>query len=475
MNRKQRLLSIVLACTILSAPWTFAACSKKESSTHKKAKKTPSTSSVEEADLEEESTETSPSTSTTTCETLATCTPTPTLSPEGLVEAEKKAISIAAEHGMTQEDLRGKYELFLRYADTIENNNKLGDFRHYVYLLFPMVADHLKEEYEKEFLFNLSWLKIVVGPISIDLFGQYDKLNTITINSLAANDGSEMYNTGVMHELIHFLDDCICGHDNDVAFGKDRIYTLDIEGFENSDPDDKIYDGRFLKEGFTTLYTAKYYSTVIPAYQIPVQFLTGFEHIYGSEIMDELFFGPNTSYEMAEILYQNGMEIEEIRMFYETMTAITLGDSSLPRHYVRPEDVLIRLYENQIGPDYQDDPIFCFILSSFYDEDEKYTLHKYPSQHDDFLTSIEMDTEEAQAWLRKNLRQVERAFPDIILHNDRIRGIYLDGKFTLNLIVKMGGVDGILGPDYVLNMDYDFETGKTADWSIEPIPFEDYP
>lgn len=83
-----------------------------------------------------------------------TPTPSPTPAPMTDAEAEPEALKIAEEVGLSKEELRGKYALFLKYSHVLECNPGVEGYKGFLYRFFPLVADHLKSEKEVVFFGN---------------------------------------------------------------------------------------------------------------------------------------------------------------------------------------------------------------------------------------------------------------------------------------------------------------------------------
>ena len=82
--------------------------------------------------------------------------PTPTLTPTP--DPKDDAVKLASEVGLEEKDLKGKYDLFIRYAEAVRSNPEFNGRREFIYHLFPVIADHLKSENE-EFFFTSKYFK----------------------------------------------------------------------------------------------------------------------------------------------------------------------------------------------------------------------------------------------------------------------------------------------------------------------------
>ena len=129
MLRSQKVGCVLLACIVLLEIFISTACRKTEN-------KDSATAPAETSETEdEEPSSTGPESSSSETE------------PMKMDPVEKEAKEIASELGVSEEELHGRYDLFIKYADCIVNNPKLGEWRGYALHYFPIIADHLTEEY----------------------------------------------------------------------------------------------------------------------------------------------------------------------------------------------------------------------------------------------------------------------------------------------------------------------------------------
>ncbi len=63
-----------------------------------------------------------------------TAAPEPTEDP-----AKAEALRIAELHGLSEADIRGEYALLVRFSETVEQNERVGDYREFLYKIFPVV------------------------------------------------------------------------------------------------------------------------------------------------------------------------------------------------------------------------------------------------------------------------------------------------------------------------------------------------
>ena len=294
----------------------------------------------------------------------------PELSPE---EIREKALETASYVGVDEEDLREKYELFLKFAHCVEINPDLGYYKSYVYQLFPIVADHLESEDEESFLEKLRTLVIddgLSGPgaSAYYLFPQ----NVVLIGGSIDNGGGDgTYALSIFHELIHFLDYAMDGEICGIFYMNDGriVDPPDLVAGEEDKISETIYADAFV-EGGAEYYVTKYYSNAPLAYSYcgGTSFLTAIEYIYGPEKVDELFFHHDTTSRLADLLVENGFSNEETVKIIKTMNMLVYEYVYDPDELIDPQVALIRLYQNAIGEDYEDDANFMEILSSVRNE-----------------------------------------------------------------------------------------------------------
>lgn len=393
------------------------------------------------------------------------CTPSPT--PDYDKEAHAEAVATASEHGLTEESLKGKYALFLRFAETIDGNTKLNGYEDIVYALFPMIANQLNPEREGHILARLRTLSINIGDMNMGLVGEYyQSQNYVNMNRKYKYATHLSYTASLFHELVHFTDTNIDGEIESVRFCENGVFPqLDPEGAILSGRD-RVHSGSFIKEGGAELYTAKYFSKATHAYTSTVQFFTGFEHIFGSETLDDIFFSHDSAYLFAKLLADNGFTNDEIWNFYETMDSITYNTQP-PTQYLRPEDVLIRLYVNTIGPDYLDDAIFCHILRCIYDS--YYPFDLIPSAYEAELEGLQKDSSWALNWFYSIVADLPD-LPPLSINDTPLRGIYLDGKYYLTALATVQISDQESLYLQALIVDYDFDAWHARSFEIYDIP-----
>ena len=396
--------------------------------------------------------------------------PTPTLTPTP--DPKDDAVKLASEVGLTEEDLRGKYDLFIRYAEVVGSNPEFKGRREFIYHLFPVIAEHLKSENEEFFFGKVKELKITQKHTD-GIDGQYIQTeNKIELDpDLETRMGKEAYSSVFYHELMHFIDLNIAGSGLEgyaclMDDGSIRKYG-DLDYGEMRHMKDYLYS--YFIEGGAEMYTSEYFTYAPNSYLPRVRFLVGMKYIFGVEKIDNMFFDVDTDYQFAQLLMANGFTTEETVKVFMAMRN-TPDALSEPKTLIDPREVLIRLYINNVGPDYEKDKTFCLILGSMNESD----LNKIPSDYSKFYTKLSGVSQE-------DVLQVWGYLTNIVGDYDVQWGfiglpapLYLNGE--LKLAVTAGPTEGNKLDYKAVVVDYDFEKNEIKDitihekWSPEPLP-----
>jgi len=448
-----------IGCLILTGLLVFqgslgTACRKKE-----ETKDTSSTTEYSEKNTEE--------TGDTSSEASVNET-----EPEPMDPTEKQAKELAQQLGVKEYELHGRYDLFIKYADCVVNNPKMGEWRGYALHFFPSVADHLTEEYEEFFLDKVRDLRMISEPIK-DAAGDFNALgDQVRVYSDGVVCNNDAYYTTLFHELTHFLDAFVSGGEaGDLIYTGERFaYDEDLTTEERSRYDSfsmKTYYASFITEGGAELYMSKYYGRSPRAYYSPSCFLIGFEYIYGSKALDELFFAKDSTMQFIEILKGIGYSDEKICKVIDSFNYETYGKTEQPEGFICFEDVLVDLYEHEKGKTWKEDKIFCHILSQIHNGYSN--LYEPPvPQHEELKDSL-MDYYALFQWTTGVMEQLPENrsgdFYDLLcvmIHDDKID--------LQTRVQRTDSPDGYM-PDAV-EIEYDWDAEKVI--SYEYIEF-DYP
>lgn len=374
--------------------------------------------------------------------------------------SECEAKTLAMSLGLSEKDLRGKYDLFLKYADIVSNNPKLIEYRGFVINLFPMVADHLDAENEEYFfkkLQDLSFESVALAGPCGQFFAWEDMIRIFGNGILYENEAT--YST-VMHELTHFVDAYISGEDESMlAMVNGRLAKKD----ELTDDEWRNADGyctsSFITEGGAELYNAKYFTMHPLSYECSHSFLTGFEWIYGSDALDELFFGNETSTKFVEYLKEAGYSDKDILKVFESFNHYTYYYDDLPENAIRMEDVLIDLYEHVKGSSWKEDKVFCEILGDI----SRGMSEDVPFKHEEVKDIIPNHCEYFE-FLDNLMSQVDQGSNP--KNNSNCRLIIIDGKPFLSLDLERTDEIDKSRPTALL-LDYDFDNEKVLSYEYK--------
>lgn len=380
------------------------------------------------------------------------------------VSSEEAALEIAERVGLTEEDLRGEYDLFLEYAGNIESNPDLLGFKGYIYHLFPMVADHLESEDEVYFMEKVSTLRISYDIIEAGtgaFFSPAD--NSITISENIGDEGGDgIYALTIYHELVHFIDYAIDGEVTYMCYMQDGSIIDSSQVVDDNEVAMKLELSGFV-EGGSEYYLTRYFDAAPTAmyYLDAANFMSGIEYIFGSDTVDEIFFHHDTGYRFAQLLLDNGFTEDEVIRTFNSLTYWVYGNSYPADRMIRPQEVLIRLYINNIGDDYQDDLVFLEILAGIADGgtfDSLSSPYALVPGSDSSLDSIRDDLEVQVADEYYNgSTEVNFRTP--------LCPVQIDGetRFVV-LFFLFGGGSDINERTLILN--YDFDTDTVIDYEI---------
>ncbi|MBR5975747.1 MAG: hypothetical protein IK020_11265 [Clostridiales bacterium] len=374
-------------------------------------------------------------------------------------DPEPRALEIAAEVGLSEEDLRGEYALFLKYATAVANNPELHEYRGYIYSLFPLVADHLKRENEEYFLEQINSLFFMnvetedfwggFAPSVNGIFIGIDQFNSCTPGQQA---------TGIYHELMHFIDGCIDGPYTSICLLDDGTFANTLDYPEEEWENMTIIESPYWAEGGSEKYYAQYftYAPETGAYRVGEQFLVGLEYIFGSELVDEMFFAHDTDLRFVHLLQDNGFTNEEIVHLYNVMQLMLAREESgfSNDELLDPQETLIRLYINNVGPDYESDAAFCRILASMEDE----VLKSIPSPYRDFTNTLHLFTEKEES------RMIQKISSNSNYFAIPPAPLFVDGELKLVAMFFEGFDDDAVARAVII--DYDFEENEIIDFEI---------
>lgn len=441
MLRSQKVGCVLLACIVLLEIFISTACRKTEN-------KDSATAQAETSETEdEEPSSTGPESSSSETE------------PMKMDPVEKEAKEIASELGVSEKELHGRYDLFIKYADCIVNNPKLGEWRGYALHYFPIIADHLTEEYEGSFLEKVKDLRMISMPIN-DAGGDFNALgNTVRISGDGIVYQTDNTYTTIYHEMTHFLDAFAEGEESqEVCYTGERFaYEDDLTEEELaiclSDFSRYLY-ASFITEGGAELYMSKYFGRSPRAYYAESCFLIGIEWIYGSEALDTLFFSKDSTMRFIDMLKDAGYSDEKILSVFASFNYDTYARTEQPDDFICFEDVLVDLYEHVKGKNWKDDKVFCRILQQIH---FGYSNMFEPAVENPEINDILVEYQDRFQWTKNIMDQIpdmqKAAYYDqlcVMIRNDKP---YL----ATRLQFSDGSADQTVS---AVEVEYDFDSEK---------------
>ena len=388
------------------------------------------------------------------------------------VTPASQALEIADRAGLTDQDLRGEYELFLEYSDCIDNNPNLGEFRGYMYNLFPVIADQLEDENKDFFLqrlreFSISFGAPDDGAAAYFAYGP----NEVVIGAIDNEGLDGVYVLSVYHELMHFIDGTIDGPETSVYYMSDGTFidSSQIDTVDQSQIVENVGNPCF-SEGGAEYYMARYFDGAVQdnTYHRAACFLSGIEYIFGQEGLDDIFFHHDTIYRFAQLLEDNGFTAEESLRAMHGINSLIAGSYS-PDQVMNPQEVLIRLYLNNIGPDYLDDQMFCDILFHFSEE--------YFGPVSTAYTPVDLGSDyyiDRAAQIEETVNEQFYGGEGIIMLRNYPLPVMIDGeRHYVGLFYNDADYDS---SEILVEFDYDFETGEIHELQVvEQNWFPEYP
>lgn len=322
------------------------------------------TEDSKENSSESSSEDVSITTSLETSESSESTTETEPLDPK-----KQEAIEAAKAHGLTEEDLGGEYEVFLKFQQALEENTTAGEYKEFIYLIFPVIAYSSDYIDDSCFYQMVSSLNIVKGELPEGLNGQYDATNDLTIRADLFQKEPERLPDVLFHELMHFLDYNINGWKTCVYLENGKHLSPVDVAYYTQEQMDKLTacpDSWMVTESGAELLTAKFLSGAPCAYNDGVTFLSCIEYIMGEEYFKKLFFSWDSDAIFEDLFLEAGYTHEEYLRASRTMNSIVRSDLySWPEDAVSPDDLLIDLYTHYKGGNWKDDKTFLSFIKNF--------------------------------------------------------------------------------------------------------------
>lgn len=335
--------------------------------------------------------------------------------------------------------------LFNKYAYIVENNNNLLEYKNQVMDMFSVVIDNREYLNELTLLKKLRDLNIEhVQDLGVGVAGVYsDSLGEIKIK-LKERDNNTLY-----HELMHFIDYSF----NNNSFGS-YIYNCNgkysIGKSYNTTCEIVSIDTNFITEAGAEVYSGKYFTKEIMAYQPAPTILEALEYICGSNEVKNWYFNNDIYFKM--LWFDIGYSKEEVDKLIEALTSQTQVIKSGDDNIILIVDSLIDLYKYRNGNEFLNDNKFKYIIRSMLDYRHDFSSSKYKNELEKIMS--DRDT-------------IVNVFSDKFSEYGYYSGygevLIIDNQVYISISCYK---DNKLG---VLFVEYDFDNNKVLDYSYIEI------
>ena len=301
-------------------------------------------------------------------------------------------IDYIEEFEINTNEMIGKYELsnirdkidnnkilFNKYAYIVENNNNLLEYKKQVMDMFSVVIDN------KEYLNELTLLKKLkdlniehVQDLGAGIAGTYsDSFGDIRIRL------KERSNNTLYHELMHFID---------YSFNSNSLgtYIYDCNGkylvgkSYNTTCDIVSIDTNFIVEAGAEVYSGKYFTKEVMAYQPAPTILEALEYICGSDEVREWYFNNDIYFKM--LWFDIGYSKEKVDKIIEALTSQTQVIRNGDDNILLIVDSLIDLYKYRNGNEFLKDNKFKYIIRSILSYRDDFSSSKYKNELEEIMS-----------------------------------------------------------------------------------------
>ena len=269
--------------------------------------------------------------------------------------------------------------LFNKYAYIVENNNNLLEYKKQVMDMFSVVIDN------KEYLNELTLLKKLkdlniehVQDLGAGIAGTYsDSFGDIKIRL------KEISNNTLYHELMHFID---------YSFNSNNLgtYIYDCNGkylvgkSYNTTCDIVSIDTNFIVEAGAEVYSGKYFTKEVMAYQPAPTILEALEYICGSDEVREWYFNNDIYFKM--LWFDIGYSKEKVDKVIEALTSQTQVIRNGNDNILLIVDSLIDLYKYRNGNEFLKDNKFKYIIRSILNYRNDFSASKYKNELEEIMS-----------------------------------------------------------------------------------------
>lgn len=327
--------------------------------------------------------------------------------------------------------------LFKKYAYIVENNDYLLQYKKQVMDMFEVIVDN------KEYLDELGFLK------------KLEKLNIEINDNLRPGVAGEYYDSDVKislkettnntlyHELIHFIDFSFNHHNNRYSIYKCNDEYVLKNGY-NSTCDLIKIDSNFITEAGAEVYSGKYFTSEITAYNPAPTILETLEYICGSKEVEKWFFESDIYFK--KIWLDIGYSYDDTNKVINALSNETQINSNGSDNTTLIVDALIDLYKYKKDNNFMNDSKFKYMLRSIIDYRKDFHDSKYKEElnlviSDNYNISKILDDSLGEYVFYKNFGDVliidDKTYISILCYKENETGVLLvEYDFDNNIILN---------------------------------------
>lgn len=327
--------------------------------------------------------------------------------------------------------------LFKKYAYIVENNDYLLQYKKQVMNMFEVIVDN------KDYLDELGFLK------------KLEKLNIEINDNLRPGVAGEYYDSDVKislkettnntlyHELMHFIDFSFNHHNNRYSIYKCNDEYVLKNGY-NSTCDLIKIDSNFITEAGAEVYSGKYFTSEITAYNPAPTILETLEYICGSNEVEKWFFESDIYFK--KIWLDIGYSYDDTSKVINALSNETQINSNGSDNTTLIVDALIDLYKYKKDTDFMNDSKFKYMLRSIIDYRKDFHDSKYKEElnlviSDNYNISKILDDSLGEYVFYKNFGDVliidDKTYISILCYKENETGLLLvEYDFDNNIILN---------------------------------------
>lgn len=275
-----------------------------------------------------------------------------------------------------RKEIEDNKEFFQKYANLVTNNENLAitldgnkiDYKKHVFDMFKVVIKHKGKLDEEYFLDCLKKLTIRNSEKLDNNIAGHFASSIVTLVNPYVNTDFVIY-----HELMHFVDYSIA-KDDDLT-----VLTCDGKNIGFVDIDEKVgnscYGNGFIEfmsepgaELYTSIYLLDYYTHT---YYNGLQIYGALSYLFGYDVMEDIYFDPNSNRKLYELLSGVGMSKEDFINFEDVaFNSFGVGEEYNEEMKSYLLKYLVDIYKYKKGTEWYNDKEYMFILNGIFNHDE---------------------------------------------------------------------------------------------------------